>query len=389
MLDLPRTSSWLWRTGVIAATMLGLAPPAIVHAQAPSSASTAQTSANAPAATAVTGAVGWIEGILRREMAAKGFVWGSAAHIRTFKEEGVVEIWLEKAGRFERFKTFEVCKWSGKLGPKLREGDEQSPEGIYTITRRSLLARTKNHRAIALNFPNIYDARQGRTGSYLQIHGGCGSVGCYAMTDRGIEEIYRLLRAALDGGQQRIAAHIFPFRMTRVRLAREKAHPAYREWRQLQPIHAALAMTNTVPQVRVCGRRYVLDDHGARPPERCVPVWQSVPKRGIGGKAAEVAKVAHASKAATSGVARSTKPARKAPPARRITVRCNLSLPSCKRWLALQRRKLRRRGVATSGVRRAGASYVRRAGFTPRRETVSSRSPRARARAERRRRLRR
>ncbi|MEL7543665.1 MAG: murein L,D-transpeptidase family protein, partial [Pseudomonadota bacterium] len=293
--------------------------------------------------------VGWIEGELRKEMQAGGFRWGSAVHVRIFKAENTLEIWMAKEGRFARFKAMKICKWSGKLGPKFREGDEQSPEGVYAVTRKDLLSRTKNHRAISLDFPNAYDRRLGRTGTYLQIHGGCGSVGCYAMTDRGIEEIYRLLDAALKGGQPRIMTHIFPFRMTEENMRLRKSHVSYPEWAMLQPIHTAFENTRQVPAVRVCGRRYVLNSHGARPPERCVPVWHEAPKP---------KRVATRQSSSTSSATSTTRT--RAPSRPRIVVRCNLNLPSCRRWLANQRRKLARRGVRAPGIRQSGPRYVRR-----------------------------
>ncbi|MEO0617988.1 MAG: murein L,D-transpeptidase family protein [Pseudomonadota bacterium] len=366
---------WLIAVAIAVGTC---ASAARAQQNAPAAHSLLQTIQNPVTAAAPTSSipkrVGWIEGELRKQMQAGGFTWGAPVHVRIFKAENTLEIWMARNDRFARFKSLKICKWSGKLGPKFREGDEQSPEGVYAITRKHLLSRTKNHRAISLDFPNAYDRRHSRTGTYLQIHGGCGSVGCYAMTDRGIEEIYRLLDAALDGGQPRIMAHIFPFRMTEKNLTRRKTHPSHSEWAMLQPIYAAFERTRTVPAVRVCGRRYVLNSHGARPPERCVPVWHK-PSKGHSTK-----QVATAS--AEPSAARK---ARKRP---RIVVRCNLNLPSCRRWLAIQRRKLARRGVSAPGIRQAGPGYVRRGGA---RRAISGkrRVSRNLAREQRRRRLRR
>ena len=57
---------------------------------------------------------------------------------RIFKEEGKVEIWKQKTnGRYDVIASYDICKWSGKLGPKFIEGDRQAPEGFYTVRRRA------------------------------------------------------------------------------------------------------------------------------------------------------------------------------------------------------------------------------------------------------------
>ena len=58
--------------------------------------------------------------------------------IRIFKEESELEMWMQKGERYVHFATYPICHWSGTLGPKLAEGDKQTPEGFYTITRRQL-----------------------------------------------------------------------------------------------------------------------------------------------------------------------------------------------------------------------------------------------------------
>ena len=155
-----------------------------------------------------------------------GFAAGDAVFIRIFKEEAILELWLERSGRYERFETYPICRWSGELGPKLKEGDGQSPEGFYEVRLESLNPNSRYHLSFNLGFPNAFDRAHARTGSYLMVHGGCSSVGCYAMTNPGIDEIYRLTEAALQAGQDAVAVHIFPFRMTEERMARPGRAPA-------------------------------------------------------------------------------------------------------------------------------------------------------------------
>lgn len=355
----------------------------------------AQSNTTLAPSTAVTkpapsqGDAGWIESILRKSMSAGGFAWGSAAHMRIYKEENVLEMWLKKGSRYEKFKDFKICKWSGKLGPKLQEGDKQSPEGVYSVTRKQLLGRTKNHRAVNLDFPNVFDRRMNRTGSALQIHGGCGSIGCYAMTDRGIEEIYRILDASFKGGQSRVATHIFPFRLTDEKLIARKSHPSSDYWSMLQPIYKSFETTRKLPGVRVCGTRYVAPGDKALPPEQCAPVWQA-DKLTLASLSKQTdADVDTRPKVIAAKTEAKPKQIVKRKPRPSIVVKCNLRLPSCKRWLANQRRKLARRGVRSAGIRQAGASYVRKGGRSSGVATARTSPRRNLARERRRRALRR
>ncbi len=128
---------------------------------------------------------------LKAALAAAGMALGDPAHLRIFKRESRLEVWLRPAGgpRFALFRSYPICAWSGTLGPKLMEGDRQAPEGFYRVGRRQLNPQSRHHLAFNLGFPNAYDRALGRTGSALMVHGGCSSVGCFAMTDAAIEEI--------------------------------------------------------------------------------------------------------------------------------------------------------------------------------------------------------
>ena len=141
--------------------------------------------------------------------------------IRIFKEESELEIWkLKSDGRFYHFKTYPICNWSGEIGPKLKEGDRQAPEGFYSVSREQMNPNSKYHLAMNLGFPNAYDKAHGRTGEFLMIHGKCKSAGCYAMTDALMEEIYAIARNSFLGGNDTFEVHAFPFRMTEANMAR-------------------------------------------------------------------------------------------------------------------------------------------------------------------------
>jgi murein L,D-transpeptidase YafK len=136
----------------------------------------------------------------------------SAILLRIFKEESELEIWKEdKSGRFALFRAYPICRWSGELGPKIKAGDRQAPEGFYTITPGLMNPNSNYYLAINMGFPNAYDRANGRTGSFVMIHGDCASAGCYAMTDEQIGEIYALAREAFFGGQKRSRSRLFHF----------------------------------------------------------------------------------------------------------------------------------------------------------------------------------
>jgi murein L,D-transpeptidase YafK len=180
--------------------------------------------------------------------------------IRIYKEESELEVWkLRDDGRFYHLKTFPICNWSGKLGPKLREGDMQSPEGFYTITKDQLNPNSNYHLAFNLGYPNPYDKANKRTGEFLMIHGGCGSSGCYAMTDALMEELYALVREAMDGGQTAVPVHAFPFRMNKEKMASHAKSQWAGFWRTLKEGHDYFELTRQVPTIAVCNRRYMVN----------------------------------------------------------------------------------------------------------------------------------
>ena len=198
-----------------------------------------------------------------RRLKAQRMTRGAPVYIRIFKQESRLELWMKKEGRWALFNKFPICRWSGRLGPKLREGDRQAPEGFYAVTTASLNPHSSNYLAFNLGFPNAFDRAHGRTGSYLMVHGDCRSIGCYAMTDPAIAVIYGLVEAALKNGQTSVPVHIFPFRMTTKNLSRHRRSKWQKFWRQLQPAWSDFERTRKVPRVRVNGKRYVISKPSA------------------------------------------------------------------------------------------------------------------------------
>lgn len=198
---------------------------------------------------------------LEAELAALGRPWGAPVYLRLFKRESELEIWVaDAAGVHARLRTLPICAWSGDLGPKRAEGDGQAPEGFYRVRRQQLNPWSRFHLSFDLGFPNAYDRAHGRTGSYLMVHGACVSIGCYALTDAGIEVVYTLVEAALAHGQQAVPVHVFPFRFDRPDAAARIAASPWRDfWRELEPAWQAFEATRRVPTVRVAGRRYHIE----------------------------------------------------------------------------------------------------------------------------------
>ncbi|MEL6374908.1 MAG: murein L,D-transpeptidase family protein [Pseudomonadota bacterium] len=202
---------------------------------------------------------------LDQRLRDRGLKRGDAVFLRIFKRNFELELWMRKGPSFVRFATYPICGWSGRLGPKLKEGDRQAPEGFYTVSARQLNPNSRWHRSFNLGFPNLHDRRHGRTGSFLMVHGGCGSIGCYAMTDPVITEIWALITAALKNGQRRFHVHAYPFRMSARALRLRGGHRWSPFWRDLKRGSDLFERTRRPPRVQVCRRRYQLSaDTGPR-----------------------------------------------------------------------------------------------------------------------------
>jgi murein L,D-transpeptidase YafK len=180
--------------------------------------------------------------------------------VRLFKEESELEVWKQDTtGHFELLKVYPICRWSGDLGPKVREGDRQAPEGFYQITPGLMNPNSNYYLAINIGFPNAYDKANNRSGAFLMIHGDCSSRGCYAMTDEEIGEIYSLARESFLGGQQSFQIEAFPFRMTPANLARHRDNPNYTFWKMIKEGDDHFLVSHIEPKVNVCDRHYVFD----------------------------------------------------------------------------------------------------------------------------------
>jgi murein L,D-transpeptidase YafK len=198
-------------------------------------------------------------------MASKSMSPSDPVLIRIYKKESELEVWKQrKNGTYDLLRSYPICRWSGQLGPKTREGDRQAPEGFYAINASMMNPKSRHFRSFNLGYPNAYDRSHGYSGSYLMVHGGCSSRGCYSMTDAQMSEIYALMRESFFAGQKNIQVHALPFRMTPHNLALYRSDPRMPFWRMLKQGSDIFELTQVEPRVAVCGRRYVFNGGGAR-----------------------------------------------------------------------------------------------------------------------------
>ncbi len=193
-------------------------------------------------------------------MAARDTGPASPILVRTYKKEAELEVWKQnRAGRYVLLKTFPICRWSGQLGPKVRVGDRQAPEGFYAVAPRQMNPNSAYHLSFDVGYPNAFDRAHGRTGSALMVHGTCSSAGCFAMTDGAVSEIYALAREAFAGGQGAFQVQAFPFRLSAAAMARHRQDPNIEFWRQLKVGSDRFEATGREPVVKVAAGRYAFE----------------------------------------------------------------------------------------------------------------------------------
>ena len=180
--------------------------------------------------------------------------------LRIYKETSELEVWKEQAdGRFAMLKTYAICKWSGGLGPKVKEGDRQAPEGFYTVTPAQMNPKSSYYLSFDIGYPNAFDRALERTGTNLMVHGACSSAGCYSMTDEAAGELFALARDSFRGGQRDFQIQAYPFRMTAENMARHSGDANTPFWKVLKTGADHFEVTRKPPKVDVCNRNYVFD----------------------------------------------------------------------------------------------------------------------------------
>ena len=190
-------------------------------------------------------------------MASKGMSQNDPILMRAYKKESEIEVWKRGSdGRYALLKTYPMCRWSGQLGPKTREGDRQAPEGFYTVTPAQMNPNSSFHLSFDLGYPNAYDRAHSRTGAHLMVHGSCSSSGCFAMTDEAISEVYALARESFASGKRGFQFQSYPFRMTAENLAKHRLDPNIAFWRNLKEGSDYFELAKQEPQVSVASGQY-------------------------------------------------------------------------------------------------------------------------------------
>jgi len=272
-------------------------------------------------------------------LAAAGLSLGAPMLIQVFKAESELEVWLKKKHRFVRFATYPICYWSGNLGPKLREGDKQTPEGFYYLTEDLLHHGDRWRRSLNLGYPNAFDRTQGRSGSVILIHGGCDSIGCLAMTNEVNAELYDLVAAALSRGAASVPVHVFPFRMTAENIAAQPVGRWNGFWDDLRQGYESFERTRQPPRISVCQKRYRVDD--ASPFVRTPDGIERCPQ-----DRDQIADPFEAHQRIEQHDAPRREAVLKVPP----PPRCDVSRPSCRKWVALRDRRHTSRLISDHGA---------------------------------------
>lgn len=199
---------------------------------------------------------------IEKELAGKNSQYGVPIFIRIFKEEMVLEVWVRGDTNFRLFKTYRICTYGlGGHGPKTRQGDGKAPEGFYYVLPKHLNPVSNFYLSFNLGYPNSYDRYHNRTGGGLMVHGSCVSIGCYAMTDSGIEEIYALADSAFRNGQPFFRVHIFPFKMSNDNMEKHKVSEWYKFWENLKEGYNFFEKNGNIPpNVEVRNGRYIFQN---------------------------------------------------------------------------------------------------------------------------------
>ncbi len=183
---------------------------------------------------------------------------GDPVYIRIFKEASLLEVWIRSGAEYKLLKNYFICAYSGALGPKEKEGDKQAPEGFYKVRKEYLNPNSKFHLSFNLGYPNAYDKAHKRTGSFLMVHGNCVSIGCYAMTDKKIEEIYALVESALKKGEKFVPVHIYPFKMTEKNMAEYSQSKWFDFWMNLKEGYDYFEAEKLPPVIKVENKKYTI-----------------------------------------------------------------------------------------------------------------------------------
>ena len=199
------------------------------------------------------------ESIINASLSA-GSTATSPVLLRIFKQSNELELWrMTKNGTYVLVRTYNICAFSGELGPKIRQGDRQAPEGFYSIGAGQLNYNSIRFLSLNTGFPNKFDKQNGYTGSSLMIHGGCDSAGCYAIEDAPIQEVFTAVRDALRAGQRSVQLQIYPFRLSTWNMYFNNTNKHISFWRQLKVGYDKFELSRQELNVSVVKGKYIIN----------------------------------------------------------------------------------------------------------------------------------
>lgn len=233
----------------------------LIHTKAIPNTLSAVTVTNVPTSSRANNVIKQNTARLEKQLKMAGFQQGSPILIRIFKVPAILELWIKKNGRFELFRTYSICRFSGKLGPKTKVGDRQAPEGFYSVSAKQLNPNSNYFLSFNLGYPNEYDRYHKRTGSALMVHGECASVGCYAMSNARMAEIYTLMHEAFLNGQAAIQVQVYPFALTDSNMRKMQRHNWYNFWVNLKQGYDKFEKSHATLNVTVNNGKYQFLDN--------------------------------------------------------------------------------------------------------------------------------
>ncbi len=213
-----------------------------------------------------------VDQALQQALKEQGFAYPPKEILfRVLKRDKRFEVWADKAGRLELARAHPICASSGRLGPKVKSGDGQVPEGLYAISQWN--PNSNFHVSLRVDYPNAVDRarssaifgrapKPGELGGDIYVHGDCVTIGCVPLTDPIAEEVYWFAVLARQAGQARIPIHIFPTRLepgSVDQLLENAPDPHTRTlWQDLAPIYQRFEAEHRVPEVETRAGRYLL-----------------------------------------------------------------------------------------------------------------------------------
>ena len=180
--------------------------------------------------------------------------------IRIFKQSNELELWrMIDDGSYALVKTYNICAYSGELGPKKKQGDRQAPEGFYAIGASQMNYNSIRYLATDTGYPNVYDRINGYTGTSIMIHGGCDSSGCFAIEDQPVQEVFTAIRDSLKAGQKHVQVQIYPFRLNALNMFFNKDNKNIDFWRQLKAGYDKFESDRRELKITVVNKRYMVN----------------------------------------------------------------------------------------------------------------------------------